>query len=342
MSVCFDNIYGNDLLKSYFSGAIDRRAMPHALILEGQEGSGRYTFALNIAMAMCCTSAESPCGVCNSCRKLKENISPDLITVEPDEGKASISVDAVRQIKNGALKVPVENDCKFYIIKNSEKMTVQAQNALLKVLEEPPSFVVFILITESASRLLTTIVSRAPVFRMQRFTNEELYDILLTRYPDAKRYNERDPEGFSYIVRAANGSVGKVLSNTDKRSADNTVKRFERIDRLFEALTGNDKYAFISLEDSVNSKKREEMTQLVSDVRLALRDLLCMKKTMGTELLFWSNTEKALSYSSQLTLEAIADMISYCDGTLRNNESNANLNLLKINFMSELWKKAHS
>ena len=102
------------------------------------------------------------------------------------------------------------------------------------------------------------------------------------------------------------------------------------------------KYAFISLEDSVNSKKREEMTQLVSDVRLALRDLLCMKKTMGTELLFWSNTEKALSYSSQLTLEAIADMISYCDGTLRNNESNANLNLLKINFMSELWEKAHS
>lgn len=342
MSVSFDKIYGNDSLKNYFSEAIKEKNMPHALILEGRYGSGRYTFALEIAMAMCCNAEKKPCGICNNCRKIRESISPDVVTVSLPEGKASISVEAVRDIKSSAVKVPVENDYKFYIIRDSEKLTVQAQNALLKVLEEPPAFVVFILITTSASLLLPTIVSRAPVFRMQSFTADELFQILLSNYSEAQKYNNTDAEGLSYIIRAANGCLGQVLENLDKRAIGNTAKRYERTKVLFDTLIANDKYSFISLEDGINSKKREEFNMFVSDVRIGLRDILCAKKASDIQTLFFTSSEKAAGYASMLTLESIVNMIAFCDETLKNNDLNANLNLLKINFMSGLWRIAHS
>ncbi|MBR5515536.1 MAG: hypothetical protein IKU52_04970 [Clostridia bacterium] len=342
MSVCFNRIHGNQNLKSYFSQAITGEAMPHALILEGQNGSGRYTFALELAMSMCCKAQEKPCGICNNCRKFKEGISPDVVTVTLPEGKASIPVDAVRDIKSSASKVPIENDYKFYIIRNCEKMTVQAQNAILKVLEEPPSFIVFILITTSASLLLPTIVSRAPVFRMQSFTAEELTDILLNNYQKAQKLNADDPEGFSYLVRAANGCLGQVIENLDKRSVGNTTKRYQLIEDFFCALIGNDKYSFISLEEEINSKKREEFVSFVSDIRIALRDVLCVKKSTQAQLLFFISEEKAIAFASMLTLESIVNMIGFCNEALKNNELNANMNLLKINFMSGMWKRAHS
>lgn len=341
MFVSFDKIFGNEGLKSYFSEAIKEQTMPHAIILEGQEGSGRATLALEIAKAMCCGAENKPCNHCNNCRKFDNSISPDVVTISLPEGKSTISVDAVRDIKSSALKVPCENDYKFYIIRNSEKMTVQAQNAILKVLEEPPSFVVFILITTSASLLLPTIVSRAPVFRMQSFTADELEALVLENYPEAQKLHKADAEGLSYLIRSAGGSLGGVLENLNKKSIGNTSKRYQRAETFFNALLGNDKYAFISLEEEINSKKREEFNSFVSDIRLGLRDILCLKKSSEGQTLFFASSETAAGYSSMLTLLSIVKMIDHCDNALKNNDLNANLNLLKINFMSGLWKLSH-
>jgi len=341
MSVCFDRIYANEHLKSHFCAVIENNNFPHAVILEAVKGSGRYTLALEIAAAMGCTGMSKPCRLCDNCRKTYNSINPDIITVSLPEGKATISVEQIREVKSMAVTYPSEGDYKFFIIRDCEKMTVQAQNAFLKILEEPPSFVIFILLCTNASLLLPTVVSRAPVFRMQKLTSDELTEFL-SGDENAKKLMERDPEGFKHIVRGADGSIGKALENMDKRSMNGALKRYDRISDFLTVLCGNDKAMFIGYEDELVIKKREELDAFVCELRYALRDILALKRASNIDTLFFINEDSAREFCAQLTLKSIVDLIGVCDDTMRSNEMNANINLLKINFMSRLWKSTHS
>lgn len=337
MSVRFDKLYKNEHLKDYFSAVIEGSGMPHAIILEGAKGSGKTTLALEIAKAMSCSSVLRPCGICDSCRKIDSSVYADVMIYDLPEGKNIIPVDTVRQIKANALSVPVEGEYKFFIIRNSDRMNVQAQNALLKILEEPKPFVVFMLLCCSSSLLLPTVVSRAPVFRMQRFTDKELEEYFELYSPDSLRSLAGDRELLSLIFKSSGGCIGEVLSSKDKRTAGGSLKRYQRLDDFFSALTAADKSAFIAFESDINAKKREDFASYINDVKLALRDILAVKAGYEDELLYFVDNKRARELGVSLTLEGITGMISLCDSALSSNDLNANLNLLKINFMSGIW-----
>ena len=142
---------------------------PHGAIIEGGTPEERLSIAKKIASAIICSDDSSrPCGVCNSCRKTMMGIHPDVIIKQPERRNSSknksYQVDYIREIRDEAYIIPNEADSKIFILEEAQLMNEAGQNAFLKVLEEPPEFAVFILLTSTKSVFLPTILSRAMVY----------------------------------------------------------------------------------------------------------------------------------------------------------------------------------
>lgn len=134
-------------------------------LITGEQGSGKFKLALNLAKALLCTSSsDKPCNNCNSCHKIEQNIHPDLTIL--DLGESEIKVDTARALRKDIVVKPNDGDKRIVIIPNAHKMNIIAQNTLLKTLEEPPSYAFFILTTEKAGALLTTILSRCTKYAL--------------------------------------------------------------------------------------------------------------------------------------------------------------------------------
>jgi DNA polymerase III delta' subunit len=137
------------------------RRLAHAYILSGPAGSGKHALAQRLAAAYVCSGpGERPCGSCPGCRKVKGGIHPDVIRLAPPEGKRSILVDQVRALRGEAYIRPNEAPRKVFVIEDAQTMNDSAQNALLKVLEDGPAYLAFLLLAEDAQQLLPTIRSR--------------------------------------------------------------------------------------------------------------------------------------------------------------------------------------
>lgn len=144
------------------------KKIPHAIILECENIESASRLALNTAKIAMCLSENKPCDTCENCFKLNAGSHTDVKILSPQGGTSkSIKVEDIRVIREDAFIISNEGSYKFYIIKNADDMTVQAQNAFIKILEEPPKGVIFILICKFASSLLTTVVSRCQVFNIK-------------------------------------------------------------------------------------------------------------------------------------------------------------------------------
>lgn len=164
MMLGFDTLPGNDALKASLRTALDRR-FPQAVLLSGSESSSTYAFAQAIAASLLCTgSGTHPCGVCASCRKLAHNAHPDFICIEA--GDAEIKVEQARSIRDEAAILPNDGSRKVFILHGADHMNTSAQNALLKVLEEPPRYVFFLLTATQPGLLLQTIRSRCTIYQL--------------------------------------------------------------------------------------------------------------------------------------------------------------------------------
>ena len=164
----FEEILGNEMVKDHFKKAIQNHKISHAYILTGEAGMGRKSIANAFAMTLLCEKGGSePCMICHSCKQVMSGNHPDLIYVT-HEKPGSIGVDDVREQINDTIMIrPYSSYYKIYIVDEAEKMTVQAQNALLKTIEEPPSYAVIILITTNQEAFLPTILSRCVQMKLK-------------------------------------------------------------------------------------------------------------------------------------------------------------------------------
>ena len=142
------------------SGLAAGGRFPHALLLEGPAGCGKKTAAALIAQERLCTGAPRPCGVCSGCIKVEKGVHPDVRFYTVPEGKKEFPVELARDIRQDAYIAPNEGACKVYIVDQAHTMNASAQNALLKIIEEPPAGVYFILLCENRAQMLPTILSR--------------------------------------------------------------------------------------------------------------------------------------------------------------------------------------
>ncbi|MBO4326711.1 MAG: hypothetical protein J5950_05530 [Clostridia bacterium] len=188
----------------------------HAYVFCGPDGIGRRSFAKEFARAVMCTGAEGgavPCGNCPSCRLLASGTNPDLKLIRGDESRATVGVETVRQLEEDIATAPTVSARKVYIIERSEKLTVQAQNALLKTIEEPPSYVMLILICSNPSLLIDTVRSRVTRLDFARYSNEEV----LKAYRDAAEEGapELSAEDGELVTSYADGIIGRGLQFRD-------------------------------------------------------------------------------------------------------------------------------
>ena len=164
----FKDVVGHKDIIQYIQNAVEQDKVSHAYILNGAKGSGKKMLAKLFAMTLQCeTSQSEPCGECRSCRQADSGNQPDIITIQ-HEKPGSISVDDIREQLNGDIMIkPYSNRYKIYIIPEADLLSVQAQNALLKTIEEPPAYAVIFLLTENAESLLPTIMSRCVMLKLR-------------------------------------------------------------------------------------------------------------------------------------------------------------------------------
>lgn len=157
----------NDEVKNEISSAFDSGSFPHAVLITGGTPKDRKALALHLAAALECeTPGKEPCMKCSQCIKAKDGAHPDIIITEGNEKKHSISMDNVKSIRSDAYILPNEGRYEVFVILESSAMAEDAQNALLKVLEEPPKHVRFILTSQSKDDLLETILSRVTNYQI--------------------------------------------------------------------------------------------------------------------------------------------------------------------------------
>ena len=279
---------GNAGIKEILSPKIaaEPPEVSHAYIIEGAPGSGRTTLAVETAAALVCEkrsdpSSPLPCRSCAVCRRIFKGIHPDLLRVAPDEGRRSLGIDAVRALREDVYIRPVELDYKFVIINDADKMTVQAQNALLLTLEEPPSYTLFFLIAQSAKSLLETVVSRSQTLRTCPLTDVELEKLLKEKFPEAKLRSETDPAGFRAAIEASGGYAGAALEALSERKAGPEEEDAERFMELAADPAKSADAAMILLKYA--SKKREELTPVIAAIQRRASELLASKAGTAPE-----------------------------------------------------------
>lgn len=200
----FNEVIGHKDVVGYFQTAIKSGKISHAYILNGEKGSGKHVLARTFAAALNCEGEERPCGECHSCRQAESKNHPDIVEVTHDKPN-SISVEDIRtQLVDDVTIRPYSSPYKVYIVSDAEKMTPQAQNALLKTIEEPPKYVVILLLTTNASALLPTILSRCVMLNTKPIPDAEVREYLMehVQIPDYQA---------DICVAFAQGNIGKAV-----------------------------------------------------------------------------------------------------------------------------------
>lgn len=201
----FRDIVGQEQLKEHLQNAIEQNKVSHAYIINGERNSGKEFIAKVFAMALQCQERKNgePCQECHSCRQALSGNHPDIIFVSHEKPNV-IGVDDIRTQINGDVAIkPYSSPKKIYIMNEGEKMTVQAQNALLKTLEEPPEYALILILTTNPETLLPTILSRCVVLNMKPVRDELVKKFLIKEMeiPDYKA---------DVCVAFARGNVGKA------------------------------------------------------------------------------------------------------------------------------------
>ena len=207
----FGNFLGNETLKARLAAAAAQRKLSHCYLITGPKGAGKHTLARVLMAAMQCSAESVPCHRCPQCRKVAQNIHPDIIWVDDPERK-TIPVDRIRQTCSDAFIRPNEGKRKIYVIPRAQDLGLPGQNALLKIMEEPPAHVTFLLLCENQEKLLPTSRSRCVEWHLAPLSAAQMQSALQAQYPD------RPPEDLQAAALRSGGFLGQaqeLLSGQD-------------------------------------------------------------------------------------------------------------------------------
>lgn len=205
-------LLGNKQVNERVRQMVSSRHIPHAIIIEGAGGTGKKTVANYITKAVVCSGENIPCNSCKACHLVDGGGHPDVLTISPENGR-TIKVDAVRNLREEAYLTPLMAEGRVFIFIKAETMNANAQNALLKVLEEPPSGVVFILLTENSSLLLETVRSRCILLSLTPPAIDESADYV------AKKA-ECEEEKAREALEKVGGNIGLALQELEGMTND--------------------------------------------------------------------------------------------------------------------------
>ena len=306
-------VVGHKDIIQYIQNAVEQDKVSHAYILNGAKGSGKKMLAKLFAMTLQCENSQlEPCGECRSCRQADSGNQPDIITIQ-HEKPGSISVDDIREQLNGDIMIkPYSNRYKIYIIPEADLLTVQAQNALLKTIEEPPEYATIFLLTENADSLLPTIRSRCVMLKLRN-----IKDTLIKKYLMEQLHI---PDYQADICAAfAQGNMGRAIMLATSEHFNEIKEEAVQLLKYIDEMELNE---IVSAIKEIN-KYKLEVTDYLDLLTVWYRDVLLYKATkeagkvvFGDQLTYIK--EKA-SKSSYEGIEIILDSIEKAKTRLKAN-----------------------
>lgn len=241
----FERILGNENNKIFLNNILKNNTISHSYMFIGENSIGKMLFAKEFAKGILCTSDNNkPCEKCISCKKFEGKNHPDFFILDEEEN--TIKNEQIREINKNIIEKPIEGNKKVYIISNSENMTIQAQNSLLKTLEEPPEHATIILITSNENKMLTTIKSRCTKIYFNRLDYNDIKRILREQF-NIENITDK-------MLKLANGSVERALmvqANEEKYNLIEDV--FSNLDKIDEIELLKQKEKMFENKDDINS-----------------------------------------------------------------------------------------
>ena len=295
----FDNIIGNDKIKQELSNSVKSNKYSHSYLFVGTSGIGKKLIAREFAKMILCEANEKYCNKCKSCLEFDSNNNPDFQEIKP-EG-LNIKIDQIRQMQSKVSEAPIISEKKVYIIDDADLMTKEAQNCLLKTLEEPPEFVTIILIGSNESNFLSTIKSRCITIKFESLNPIEISDYLKNNFPDE--------DISSNIIEASNGSIGKALILKDKQDL------YQSIDTIFNNIE------YLDLIDTLN---KAEIIYKSQDDKYDILEYI--------NIILYKKSKENLQY---------LNAISIVEETKKRLKANSNYNMTIDNLIMTIWEELH-
>lgn len=314
----FKDIYGQEQMKEHLQNALAARKISHAYIVNGEKSSGKEFIARIFAMALQCEEGKAePCQQCHSCKQALSGNQPDIIFVTHEKPN-TISVEDIRsQINNDVAIKPYSSPFKVYLVNDAEKMTVQAQNAILKTLEEPPEYAVIMLLTSNVNSLLPTILSRCVVLNMKPVADEKVKKFLMEdmEIPDYKA---------EVCVAFARGNVGKAKALAVSEEFENV--KSEALS-LLKYIQDMEMYEIVAAIKKISEYKLE-VNDYLDIMSIWYRDVLLFKATSDpNHLVFREEIQAIRRVAERSSYEGIENVIDSLAKAKQRLNANVNFEL---------------
>ena len=315
----FKDVVGHKDILKYISSAVENNRVSHAYILNGERGSGKKMLANLFAMTLLCETGDNePCGKCHSCKQAESGNHPDIIRVTHEKPN-SISVDDIRTQVNNTVDIkPYQGPYKVYIIPQADMMTPQAQNAILKTIEEPPSYAVFLLLTENAETLLPTINSRCVMLKLRN-----IKDTLIKKY---LMENLEIPDYKADMCTAfAQGNMGRaiILANSDHF---NEIR--EEAVQLLKHISEMELNEIVAAVKNISVYKLE-ITDYLDIIMIWYRDVLLYKATKEIDkVVFKDQLQSIKEQARKSSYEGIELILESLEKAKARLKANVNFDLV--------------
>ena len=315
----FKDVVGHKDILKYISSAVENNRVSHAYILNGERGSGKKMLANLFAMTLLCETGDNePCGKCHSCKQAESGNHPDIIRVTHEKPN-SISVDDIRTQVNNTVDIkPYQGPYKVYIIPQADMMTPQAQNAILKTIEEPPSYAVFLLLTENAETLLPTINSRCVMLKLRN-----IKDTLIKKY---LMENLEIPDYKADMCTAfAQGNMGRaiMLANSDHF---NEIR--EEAVQLLKHISEMELNDIVAAVKNISVYKLE-ITDYLDIIMIWYRDVLLYKATKEIDkVVFKDQLQSIKEQARKSSYEGIELILESLEKAKARLKANVNFDLV--------------
>ena len=315
----FKDVVGHKDILKYISSAVENNRVSHAYILNGERGSGKKMLANLFAMTLLCETGDNePCGKCHSCKQAESGNHPDIIRVTHEKPN-SISVDDIRTQVNNTVDIkPYQGPYKVYIIPQADMMTPQAQNAILKTIEEPPSYAVFLLLTENAETLLPTINSRCVMLKLRN-----IQDTLIKKY---LMENLEIPDYKADMCTAfAQGNMGRaiMLANSDHF---NEIR--EEAVQLLKHINEMELNEIVAAVKNISVYKLE-ITDYLDIIMIWYRDVLLYKATKEIDkVVFKDQLQSIKEQARKSSYEGIELILESLEKAKARLKANVNFDLV--------------
>lgn len=249
----FENIIGNTNIKTVLEKSIKQNKLSHSYLFVGTQGIGKKMIATEFAKMILCLEDNKYCNHCKSCIEFDTNNNPDFVLISPDGN--NIKIEQIRDIQKRIQEKPIISEKKVYIIDNADLMTTEAQNCLLKTLEEPPEFAVIILIGSNSNTFLPTIKSRCTIMNFNKISDEEM-----TKYLREKCDVKNIDQNMLYMYQ---GSIGKALELKEKQ------EEYKNIENIINNIDRYDLIDFINNAE-ILYKSKEEINDILDYINVIL------------------------------------------------------------------------